>query len=515
MYIEPNSTIKIYHGVPLDKEYNHTLYFKDVSAQNSYFHGTANIVKATLSNNSYQRVNKGSMRVAIKADNIYDCNYLAFQNTSFGNKWFYGFITSIEYVNNETSEITYVIDVMQTYAFDVSVQRCFIERQHSITDQLGDNIQPEPIELGEYTYSDIDTLTNGGGDLVLIMLADEDAGAGGNTYEGIYSGAEIWAFQSSDPSSITTKLNSYIQKPEQVVGVYMCPAILIPDVPVGGKRLDYSAKASFTDFTLKSVTEMSQDFGGYEPDNKKLYTYPYNYLQIDNNCGQSLSLRFEFFDDFTPRLEVNGTFLMPVKLVLRPFGYKGYSSGGGLASPTPCKNESLTVEGYPLCSWNVDTYKAWVAQNAVPIVLKGITNTFSTNVKAKASGRDLGLFTNLFSEQYTASIQAEQCRGSIDNGNVNFSSSQQGFYYSRAHITKDYAQTIDNFFSMYGYATNKIDRPNTHSRPHWNYVKTNGCVIIGNAPADDISLMCNIYDKGITFWKNPSEVGHYQLKNLP
>lgn len=55
------------------------------------------------------------MRVEKKAEDLYDCNYLAFQNTSFGSKWFYAFITSVEYVNNITSEITFEIDVLQTY----------------------------------------------------------------------------------------------------------------------------------------------------------------------------------------------------------------------------------------------------------------------------------------------------------------------------------------------------------------------------------------------------------------
>ena len=42
---------------------------------------------------------------------------------------------------------------------------------------------------------------------------------------------------------------------------------------------------------------------------------------------------------------------------------------------------------------------------------------------------------------------------------------------------------------------------------------TNGCVLKGNAPADDIRKICSIYDDGITFWKNPSEVGNYSLDN--
>ena len=97
MYIVPNSNIKIYKDVPLDNTYNHTLYFSSLSEQNAYFHGSSSILKYNLTSQSYQRVVKGSMRVEIKADNLYDCNYIAFQNTNFGNKWFYAFITSVEF----------------------------------------------------------------------------------------------------------------------------------------------------------------------------------------------------------------------------------------------------------------------------------------------------------------------------------------------------------------------------------------------------------------------------------
>ena len=86
MYIEPNSNIKIYKNVPLDNTYNHTLYFSSLSSQKAYFHGNSDILKYNLTAQSYQRVVKGSMRIAVKADNLYDCNYLAFQNSSFGTK---------------------------------------------------------------------------------------------------------------------------------------------------------------------------------------------------------------------------------------------------------------------------------------------------------------------------------------------------------------------------------------------------------------------------------------------
>lgn len=112
MYIQPQTNIRILKNVPLDTTYGHTIYFSDASSQQTYFTGKQ---KYNLGNYTYQRVKKGVARVGIKSDNLYDCNYMMFQNTSYGTKWFYAFITSVEFVNNECSEITFELDVMQTW----------------------------------------------------------------------------------------------------------------------------------------------------------------------------------------------------------------------------------------------------------------------------------------------------------------------------------------------------------------------------------------------------------------
>ena len=74
---------------------------------------------------------------------------------------------------------------------------------------------------------------------------------------------------------------------------------------------------------------------------------------------------------------------------------------------------------------------------------------------------------------------------------------------------------IDDYFTMYGYATNRCKIPNYSARPHWNYLKTRNVNLTGSVPANAMKHLCQIYDNGITFWKNPSEVGDYNLDNSP
>ena len=544
MYIEPNTTIKIYGGIPLDNSYTNTLYFLSRLDQTTFF-STTRYLKYTLANNTYQRVERGRMRIEKKADELYGCNYLAFQNTNYGNKWFYAFITGVEFINNVTSEITFEIDTIQTYMFDIELKNCFVEREHTRYDEIGGNIQKEPVATGEYIISDRTKMSYLSDMAVLIMETLKIEGTqhdAGTLYEGIYGGAKIYAFNSTDDTHISEHLDSFIQAPDNVYAVYMCPSFLIngtTPIPDGGMDLGRTTVSSILtqQFPAPLDNNISHDFGGYTPKNKKLYTYPYNYARLDNNSGQSLNLRYEFFVNNIPEIEVSGTFLMPVKLVGRPVAYKGLQRGSGLQASEVSTSECITLDNYPMCTWNVDAFQNWLAQNTVPIVLNATgsavnsalalgmssmaseTGTPSSSIVGGTAMQGISGITNLLKQTYLASIAADDCRGNLSNGNVNVSNNRQAFYMSRCHLTANYAKVIDNFFTMYGYACNEVKTPSLMNRPHWSYTKTNGCCAVPKeetgAPADEIKRFCSIFDKGITFWMYASEVGDYTLDNSP
>jgi len=145
-YVAPNTVIYLCSGVPLDNKYRDTIYFTSQTNQLTYFRGK---VKYTFDSHSYQRVGTGKIRVAELADNLYECNYLYFQNSNFGDKWFFAFVTGVEYVNNGTSEVSYEIDVLQTWHFDYELGYCFVEREHVTDDTIGANVIAEPINFGD------------------------------------------------------------------------------------------------------------------------------------------------------------------------------------------------------------------------------------------------------------------------------------------------------------------------------------------------------------------------------
>lgn len=166
MYVEPNTNIYLLSGVPLDREHVNTLYFSNTSEQVNYFSSKA---VASLTRNTYQRIKRGYARVEGKAETLYKCNYMMFQNSNHGRKWFYAFITSVEYINENCCEIEFEIDNIQTWITEMKLGHCMIERCHTPTDEIGVNLEPETIEFGEYKTSATQT-TGYFNDYSLVIL---------------------------------------------------------------------------------------------------------------------------------------------------------------------------------------------------------------------------------------------------------------------------------------------------------------------------------------------------------
>lgn len=182
MYIQPNTNIILLKGVPLDNTYSDTIYFADTTSQYNHFISYTNKMFPAQ---TYQRVNKRTLRVQIKADDIYDYNYLMFRNASYGTKWFYAFINRVNYINDNTSEVVYELDVMQTWMFEAVLEPSYVEREHSATDVIGENIAPEPVSIGDIRCTDIKRWNEAWGldayDVVVIHAPYHTGGDGGDS----------------------------------------------------------------------------------------------------------------------------------------------------------------------------------------------------------------------------------------------------------------------------------------------------------------------------------------------
>ena len=154
MQVQPNSTIYLLAGVPIDKSYDYTLYFNSRGVQTAYME-SMRMANGQFTAQQYTRVERNRLRVAVCADDVINCNYIMFKNngtlngnSKYANKWFYAF-AHVQYVNEGACDVIFEIDDIQTWMFDYEFADCFVEREHSATDVAGDNLQPEPVDTGE------------------------------------------------------------------------------------------------------------------------------------------------------------------------------------------------------------------------------------------------------------------------------------------------------------------------------------------------------------------------------
>ena len=173
--ITPDSYIKL---VRFDVTKEHQITFTDLTAQTTYFQ---NLQGLELQASTYQRKDF-KVRFPECIDDIENYNYLMYKNDSdstpnyYQDKYFYCYITDMEYINDNMTEITIKLDVFQTYQFDFIYKQCFIEREHSSTDIVGDNVVPEGLEKGEYIQNDIQTFDNFNDYCYMVQVSkDENA----------------------------------------------------------------------------------------------------------------------------------------------------------------------------------------------------------------------------------------------------------------------------------------------------------------------------------------------------
>lgn len=552
-YIAPNSLIHILTNVPLDASYTNTLYFAGTSTQYNYF---TSKIKYSFGENSYQRVGINAIRLQIPVDALYDCNYLMFNNTSYSGKWFYAFITDVEYVNNAVSIIYYKIDVMQTWlpGTDYETGMWFVVREHSVNDTLFENTQPENLELGtnvvangfeELDLSDLDVC------MLTSMNADGDLPEAHNENNTIIS---LHRYLGDIDYGIRA-VNSIIDAgyEDGIIAMYMFPAKLYPaNVTANGANY-YMEQFTFS----PNLTSLD----GYTPKNKKLFTHPYNYLSVSNNLGETADYKYENFNHNLGyyAFMMMGAYLTNPIVLLYPRNHRNI---------TEDYDNGITMSNFPTCAISGDAFKAWWAQNKGSIISGTITSAVSSLFTGSFSftghrndseyggqAYNEGIYPNRGGSisQYGGANQSinvgrgynfgvnpvgailsvassvgntlgkkrdlentpPKVHGQVHCDSLNAGSKRYKFTFYKYSIKAEYAKIIDDYFSMYGYATNKVKSPNISSRPYWNYVQTANAYVTGDLPQDYANEIAAIFNKGITFWKDASYVGRYNLDNRP
>lgn len=527
MYIPPDSTVYLIKNCPLDAEYHNTLFFSSKTEQLNYF---LNLPHIKLDKVQYIRDSE-SFKVPFVSEKVGDYNYIVYNNTNFSDKWFFGFVISPpEYIGTGTSKINYKMDIMQTTLFDYKLLPSFVEREHSATDEIGDNILDEPVSIGEYVevekVSPVDINFIGFDKVPSIVLCttfEIDYAGGlhfdkvkGDIVNNVYSGLNFKFFRlGSDTDQSIRLINNILgkivadNKLDGVVSMFMSP--YTPNTNVFPETLKTFGTYSFYVPKYKGTLGLNN---GYTPKNNKMYTAPFNILHCYSD-NSSKNFRYEFFNraSDTCRFDIKMCVAPNPSLTLIPLGY-------GSKSNEFREEMRLEIENFPQCSFTTDIFKMYLGQNSATISSKLLSSAIETipsipkDNPPLLDNLNLGGIIRSGGQIIDMMRKAPKLNGT-QTALTDYALGFKDFTFSRLTVTADYAETIDNFFTLYGYQTNRVKIPNRNVRPHWTYTKTSNCNIkpTGYMSCDMIAKVKDVYNNGITFWKNGDEIGNYNLNN--
>lgn len=546
MAFNPSSTIYLCN-VPFDNTYKNQIYFDSREDQNAYF-----TLHTKRSFSDYLTVRKtlpdGSMQSKIKVnaniDELYNINYMYYRNENHGTRVFYAFVNNLIYVNEGTTEIVFETDVWQTWMFDVDILPSFVVREHSETDEIGDNIVPESFTFQDYEYSIIrneETLNDYG--YLVITTEDtqiksfleevfEDSEIKGYPHSGIFQGVYFFYYPKSvGVESINALLKVIYSKSDD-------PLISITVIP------EFSVKSSFAEEEAKwgilspssvpatAIVDMSfppdgvtlGKFGTYRPKNKKMYTSPFYNVAVTNHNGDELILNVEDFEDPTNiSFTMYGDISTNPSILLAPNDYKGIGTN---------IDEGISISNFPQCASVSDTFKLWLSKNQFGTgfnLATGIANlatgiaTAPTGFGAIQAVQGAAGILNTIDGVIKSTHAPNKANTGGGKNNLITAMGKQKFEYYVRKIKGEYAEIVDNFFTMYGYQCNKVKTPNLNKRPYFNYVETRNINIAGNKigmiydgiPNDDMRQLKAMFNGGVTLWKKNATIGDYSVNNSP
>lgn len=563
MNITPDTNIRLLK-CPLKLDNKNQITFSSLANQTSYFMGLNYL---EVEGSMYQRKDSSIYYPAIY-DDLTPYTYVMYQNENYSNKWFYAFITGMEYLNDNTTRISILTDPFQTWQFDLTYKTSFVEREMIgiAADTPGANLVPENLETGEYKIaasanvsglSPVYVWAYSNNKITMINPTQHtsthefDLGTdNAHNINGIFTSVYYLVATNANAYAHIATCLSLNNQSEYIVAHFSVPSLAI-STGTGGNCVDFTSgtsgyhvdgmyelagKAAATTKTLLS-TPTSLD--GYTPKNNKVRQYPYVYLGFNPPQGTAKIYRYENFTSGTPVFNFISEVNPNPTVHMIPQNYRGRSGS--------TTEDSCTLNGYPQIASKIDVYNSWLAENSG--ILSVQQNQAYTNMMYDVAGGTAGLVSSIVGsassgnfgglgdvassalnmyktaanyDYYIAMVNAQKEKQAMLPDNVTLGGSNATLLgydlmddniFTRYNIKYQFAKRIDDYFSMFGYQTNELKVPNTNNRPYWNYVKTQGINLLGNIPNEDLEIIKTLFNNGITLWHNPTYFLDYTRNN--
>lgn len=398
--------------VPFDNTYAHTVLMNWATADTM---AAAFIAKLgnTFDNNTYTYIRaNNSIRVNYNAELLYGCNYCVYQNANYSidsigtKKWYYAFITEVNYINESCTELVLEIDVIHTYWFDINLEQCFVEREHVASDEVGEHIIPEPEMPMEYEYMDFKPNNMQPAYIVFQTTAFpryknanyqsifRDNGAIGaiavpskttlNKYQNYITASQYVIYKYADSNSITAMMKDLDWLNRVGAGDAIIDAFLIPSscVEFASDIVDLQIDTGVGEYVTVPDAYMLRDgaavphydipitpptgFRNYQPKNNKMLIYPYSFLEFGDYSGRTQEYRYEFFQK-----DNSGNVHLTDKRVISgdctgyitPKYYCNVIDDPDQHDLADYSYKPFTYDYTNKISWKYGTFENWAAQN--------------------------------------------------------------------------------------------------------------------------------------------------------
>ncbi len=379
MNYTPQTEVHLLSNVPFNYNYNNVMDFSDINAQTTYF---LNKSKLQFEDLTYQRVNNNTINLEVAYEDLYDINYMMFQNDKIPGKWFYAFITRYDFVSPKVTRITYQIDVYQTWLFDMTWQATYVEREHTqrfnsdgspVINTLDEGlaygedyrtvykrkcnddniiwlvaITKSPIEniLGQvvstsgpvaninqplhYTILPVDldgtlvTINNKAPGASFLMDLGQSSETVGQLVSLFYTAYVPFNYSLSNTNNLTTNDSN------------------VHFVDGGSVGAFYSYYGN-SQWTTKNYVISNDMYDGILPEysESKLLMYPYTLIELTDMKGNTTTLKPQNFDGKLLQFDIRSCISSQPKTAIYPHGYLGNTSGtvdftGGIVDNNIC-----------------------------------------------------------------------------------------------------------------------------------------------------------------------------------
>lgn len=518
-----SSQVIICKRVRMDRDYINVLDYSEEGMLRLC--NSSNIFVASKSNFSFLRKNNNTILADFNYADANECNYIAFQNPDYYNKWFFGWIDRVEYRGEKCVEIYYTIDEWSTWHNEMEIKPVYVEREHVNDDTYGLHVIPEPVspsierpalKATEF-FTDYAVVVCYVSDQQSIELVEPQFVI--NNSFPMTCGFKAYDFEYQDSNSHVyverIQFRNDVQALSQAGNLISITAypksyikLLTPEHDTDNNCLnvDYEAVVSKA-ISIASPTQLN----GYTPVNNKMLTFPYTYISV-NNGNTEKSFKYEDFNNVNNiRFYCIGYANAQGEITLIPADYKALPNGNPAYS--------LTILDFPLLPSLQDSYQAWLAQKANAAKLQGsysaVQSAFSGALSGGAAGAAVGAAGSIMNTIMSRDVQELQARESPDSivggtsGLLDAALQIKGFAIYQIAPKYEQAVSLDNFFSQYGYRINAVKEPNFTGRRYWNYIKINGQGVFGPIPESARMTINNALNRGTTIWHSHANVGNY------